>query len=224
MIAILSTVVSLLSFLVRSRASLELELIALRHQVMVLRRQRPRRLRLFLIDRLFWVCLYRARPQLLDTLVLVKPATVIGWHRKGFRVYWRWRSRRSGRSKTSVEIRDLIRRMSVANPLWGAPRIHGELLKLGVDISQATVDTFDAAGHRLIDERLLTAVLVLMQTASILGPIPIERFAPRLLESDTPPIGALRGSQHSIELFEMADEIPLANAAICAAIIQENMK
>src|SRR5215467_12712348 len=67
---------------------------------LVLRRQRPRRLRLFLTDRLFWVWLYRVRPQLLDTLVLVKPATVIGWHRKGFRIYWRWRSRRSGRSKT----------------------------------------------------------------------------------------------------------------------------
>ena len=82
------------------------------------------------------------RPQLLDTLVLVKPATVIGWHRKGFRIYWRWRSRRSGRSKTSTEIRDLIRRMSAANPLWGAPRIHGELLRLVVDISQATVGRY----------------------------------------------------------------------------------
>jgi hypothetical protein len=90
MITILSTLVSLLSFRVRSRASLELELelIGLRHQIIVLRRQRPRRLRLFLTDRLFWVWLYRVRPQLLDTLVLVKPATMIGWHRKGFRVYW----------------------------------------------------------------------------------------------------------------------------------------
>jgi putative transposase len=87
MITILSTLVSLLSFRVRSRASLELELIALRHQVIVLRRQRPRRLRLFLTDRLFWVWLCRVRPQLLDILVLVKPATVIGWHRKGFRIH-----------------------------------------------------------------------------------------------------------------------------------------
>jgi putative transposase len=142
MITILSTLVSLLSFRVRSRASLEPELIGLRHQVIVLRRQRPRRLRLFLTDRLFWVWLYRVRPQLLDTLVLVKPATVIGWHRKGFRIYWRWRSPRSGRSKTSTEIRDLIRRMSAANPLWGAPRIHGELLKLGVNISEATVGRY----------------------------------------------------------------------------------
>jgi putative transposase len=142
MITILSTLVSLFSFRVRSRASLELELIALRHQVMVLRRQRPGRLRLFLTDRWLWVWLYRVQPQLLDTLVLVKPTTVIGWHRQGFRIYWRWRSRRSGRSKTSAEIRDLIRRMSAANPLWGAPRIHGELLKLGVDISQATVGRY----------------------------------------------------------------------------------
>jgi len=95
-----------------------------------------------LTDRLFWVWLYRVRPQLLDTLVLVKPATVIGWHRKDFRVYWRWRSRRSGRPKTNAEIRDLIRRMSSANPFWGAPRIHGELLKLGVDVSQATVGRY----------------------------------------------------------------------------------
>jgi putative transposase len=142
MITILSTLVSLFSFRVRSRASLELELIALRHQVMVLRRQRPGRLRLFLTDRWLWVWLYRVQPQLLDTLVLVKPTTVIGWHRQGFRIFWRWRSRRSGRSKTSAEIRDLIRRMSAANPLWGAPRIHGELLKLGVDISQATVGRY----------------------------------------------------------------------------------
>jgi hypothetical protein len=116
MITILSALVSLVSFRVRSRASLELELIALRHQVIVLRRQRPRRLRLFLTDRLFWVWLYRMRPQLLDTLVLVKPATVIGWHRKGFRLHWRWRSRRSGRSKINAEIRDSWRSMLRPDP------------------------------------------------------------------------------------------------------------
>jgi putative transposase len=142
MITILSTLASLLSFRVRSRASLELELIALRHQVIVLRRQRPRRLRLVFTDRLFWVWLYRLRPELLDILVLVKPSTVIGRHRKGFGIYWRWRSRRSGRPKTNAEIRDLIRRMSSANPFWGAPRIHGELLKLGIDVSQATVGRY----------------------------------------------------------------------------------
>src|SRR5881394_3261610 len=91
------------------------------------------------LDRLLWVLLYRIRPQVIDAMVLVKPATVVEWHRKGFRLYWRWRSRRSGRPRISPEIRDLIRRMSNANPLWGAPRIHGELLKLGIKISQATV-------------------------------------------------------------------------------------
>jgi transposase InsO family protein len=142
MITILSALVSLLSFRVRSRASLELELVALRHQVTVLRRQRPGRARLFCADRLLWVWLYQVWPQILNAMVLVKPATVIQWHRKGFRLYWRWRSRHLGRPKMNSEIRDLIRQMSVANPLWGAPRIHGELLKLGIEVSQATVGRY----------------------------------------------------------------------------------
>ena len=142
MITILSALVSLLSFRVRSRASLELELVALRHQVTVLRRQRPGRPRLFSTDRLLWVWLYRIWPQVLNAMVLVKPATVVQWHRKGFRLYWRWRSRHLGRPKMSAEIRDLIRQMSLANPLWGAPRIHGELLKLGIEVSQATVGRY----------------------------------------------------------------------------------
>jgi len=75
-------------------------------------------------------------------MVLVKPATVVQWHRKGFRIYWRWRSRSPGRPKMSTKIRDLIRQMSLANPLWGAPRIHGELLKLGIEVSQATVGRY----------------------------------------------------------------------------------
>jgi hypothetical protein len=126
MVTMLFALVSLLSFRFRSRASLELELVALRHQVIVLRRQRPHRLRLLSAHRLLWVWLYRVRPQVLETLVLVKPATVVKWHRQGFRIYWRWRSRCPGRPKTSDEIRDLIRQMSVDNPLWGAPRVHGE--------------------------------------------------------------------------------------------------
>src|SRR5258708_26363000 len=94
MITLLSAVASLVSFRVRSRASLELELVALRHQVTVLRWQRPGQLRLFSTDRLLWVWLYRVWPQVLNAMVLVKPATVVQWHRKGFRLYWRWRSRR----------------------------------------------------------------------------------------------------------------------------------
>ena len=120
------------------RAILELENLALRHQLHVLRRQRPGRLRRLTVDRLLWVWLYRWWPRCLDTMVLVKPATVVQWHRQGFRLFWRWRSR-SGRPSVDREIRQLIREMSSANPLWGAPRIHGELLKLGIEISRATV-------------------------------------------------------------------------------------
>jgi transposase InsO family protein len=129
----------LFAFRFRSRASLEIELMAVRHQLAVLRRQRPGRPQLSSLDRLLWVWLYRIWPQVTDAMVLVKPVTVVQWHRKGFRFYWRWRSRRPGRPKIGTEIRALIRRMSRANPLWGAPRIHGELLKLGIKISQATV-------------------------------------------------------------------------------------
>src|SRR5713101_9390669 len=139
MLTLLSALGSLLSFRVRSRLTLELELVALRHQLTVLRRQRPGQPRLFSADRLLWVWLYRIWPQVLDAMVLVKPATVLDWHRKGFRLYWRRRSRRLGRPRMNREIRDLIRQMSRANPLWGAPRIHGELLKLGIEVSQATV-------------------------------------------------------------------------------------
>ena len=122
MIPLLSALDSLLSFRVRSRLSLELELVALRHQLTVLRRQRPGRPRLFTTDRLLWVWLYRIWPKVLDAIVLVKPATVVDWHRKGFRLYWRRRSRPLGRPGMNREIRDLIRKMSQANPLWGGVR------------------------------------------------------------------------------------------------------
>ena len=128
------SVISVVARRFRSRAVVELENLALRHQLHVLRRQRPGRLRLFTFDRL----LYRLWPRCLEAMVLVKPATVIQWHRQGFRLFWRWRSR-SGRPSVDREVRDLIRQMSGANPLWGAPRIHGELLKLGIEVSQATV-------------------------------------------------------------------------------------
>ncbi len=138
MLTLLRFIVSVLVSRFRSRAVLQLENLALRHQLYVLRRQRPGRPRLFTIDRLLWVWLYRLWPRCLDTMILVNPATVIQWHRQGFRLYWRWRSR-SGRPSGDREVRKLIREMSSANPLCGAPRIHGELLKLGIEISQATV-------------------------------------------------------------------------------------
>ena len=144
MITFLTAIASLLSFRIRSRASLELEVIALRHQLGVLKRQRPGRARLFCADRLLWVLLYRIWPRAIDAMILVKPTTVLQWHRRSFRLAWRWRSwaRRPGRPRLASEVRGLIRQMCRANPLWGAPRIHGELLKLGIEVSQATVGRY----------------------------------------------------------------------------------
>src|ERR1700730_13065568 len=124
----------------KSRASLEAENLVLRQQVIVLSRQSRSRVRLRNIDRLIFVWLYRFFPAILNTITVVKPETVIRWHRRGFRAYWRWKSRRrGGRPKIDREIRDLIRRMSKENSLWGAPRIHGELLMLGIEVAQSTV-------------------------------------------------------------------------------------
>ncbi len=126
-----------------SRATLQLENIALRQQVAVLKRERPRP-RLRPLDRVFWVFLSRLWPRWKDALVIVMPETVVGWHRQGFRLFWKWKSchGKPPHPRTSKEIRELIQRMSRENPLWGAPRIHGELLKLGIDVSQATVTRY----------------------------------------------------------------------------------
>ena len=113
--------------LFRSRASLQAEILTLRHQLNVLRRKSPQRLTFTSIDRLVFTGLYRLAPDVLDALKIVRPETVIRWHRAGFRAYWRWKSRpRSGRPKTPLEIRQLIREMSLANPLWGARRGEGD--------------------------------------------------------------------------------------------------
>ena len=123
----------------RSRADTALEVLALRQQVSVLKRQHPRPT-LNRFDRVFWILLRRVWSRWTDALVIVKPETVVGWHRAGFRLYWRWRSRPRGRRpKVNGEIKDLIRRMSTENAGWGAPKIHGELLKLGFLISERTV-------------------------------------------------------------------------------------
>jgi len=125
---------------VRSRAALQLEVLALRHQLQVLRRTRPRRVQLAKADRWLWVLLSRIWAGWRTALVIVKPETVIAWHRQGFRLWWAWRSRRRmGRPTVPADVRALIRTMAQANPRWGAPRIHGELLKLGIDVCQATV-------------------------------------------------------------------------------------
>jgi len=114
--------------------------VALRHQLNVLRRKSTKRLAFSNFDRLISAGLYRIAPNVLNALVIVKPETVIGWHRAGFRLFWRWKSRAGGgRPKVPLEIRQLIHDMSLANPLWGAARIHGKLLKLGIEIGQTSV-------------------------------------------------------------------------------------
>src|SRR5215470_982649 len=121
---------------------LALENLALRQQLAVWKARQPRP-RLREMDRIFWVLLSRLWTSWRHSLRLVRPETVVGWHRQGFRLYWAWKSRRRrGRPRIRTELRDLIRRMSRANPLWGAPRIHGELLKLGLTVSQATVSKY----------------------------------------------------------------------------------
>src|SRR4030081_510437 len=126
-----------LTRLFRSRARLEAEILVLRHQFNILQRKSTERAAFKSIDRLVFAGLYRLVPGALDALKILKPETVIRWHRAGFRAYWRWKSRsRGGRPKTLLEVRQLIRDMSIENPLWGAPRIHGELLKLGIDVGQ----------------------------------------------------------------------------------------
>jgi hypothetical protein len=131
--------------LIRSRATLEAEIWTLRQQINVLRRGAPRKFSFCVVDRMIFVGLYRMFPKICDALAIVKPETIVRWHRSGFRLYWRWKSLpRGGRPTVPPEIRRLIREMSIANPLWGAPRIHGELLKLGIEIGQTSVAKYMA--------------------------------------------------------------------------------
>jgi len=137
----LVSVLAILRDSFRTRVALQAEVLALRHQLLVLQRKNQKeRLRLSVADRLLWVWLCRVWPDWRSALRIVKPETVIAWHRKGFRLYWLWKSRpRQGRPPASMDVRKLIRRMSIANPGWGAPRIHGELGKLGIKVSETTV-------------------------------------------------------------------------------------
>jgi transposase InsO family protein len=150
MFAVVSFVLAVLAVPFKSKRRLEAENAALRHQVMVLRRQVRGRIRLTNFDRLFLVQLYRWCPSILRCFVIIEPETVVRWHRAGFRCYWRWKSRlRGGRPQISAELRALIRRMSIENPLWGAPRIHGELLKLGFEVAQSSVAKYMVKRHGL---------------------------------------------------------------------------
>jgi len=124
----------------KSKLRLEAENAVLRHQLNVLRRRLRGRVRLTNHDRWFFIQLYRWFPAILKVLTIIQPETLVRWHRVGFSGYWRWTSRpRGGRPQIDTELRVLVRRMSVENPLWGAPRIHGELLKLGFEVAQSSI-------------------------------------------------------------------------------------
>jgi hypothetical protein len=140
MIGLLCLVLAVLASPFKSKVRLEAENAVLRHQLIVLRRKLHGRVRLTSHDRLFFIQLYRWFPSLLQVLTIIRPETLVRWHRAGFRCYWRWKSRsQGGRPQIDTELHVLIRRMSVENPLWGAPRIHGELLKLGFEVAQSSV-------------------------------------------------------------------------------------
>ncbi len=140
MIGLVGLLFRFLIALFKSRQRLEAENAMLRQQLIILARRAPKRLRLTNTDRLVFIGLYRLFPSILSALLILKPESVLRWHCAGLRALWRWKSRpRGGRPKIPAEVRALIREMSRANPLWGAPRLHGELLKLGINLAQSTV-------------------------------------------------------------------------------------
>jgi hypothetical protein len=129
-----------LSWIYPDAMRLEAENVVLRHQLIVLRRRLRGRVRPTNHDRWFFIQLYRWFPSILKVLTIIRPETLVRWHRAGFRCDWRWKSRpQGGRPQIDTKLRGLVRRMSVENPLWGAPRIHGELLKLGFEVAQSSV-------------------------------------------------------------------------------------
>src|ERR1700736_2527655 len=144
MLIFLATLLATLSAILRSRAALGLENLALRHQISVLQRSASKRSKLTPLDRLLWAWLSRIWSDWRSALAIVKPETVIAWHRRRFRLFWAWRIRQGqpGRPTLPREVRDLIRRMCRENPTWGAPRIHGEWLKLGIDIGETSVSKY----------------------------------------------------------------------------------
>jgi hypothetical protein len=143
MVAILHLLAMFVADLFKPRRRLEAENLFLRHQLNIALRRAPSRLRLHGSDRVLLVWITRVWPNLLDLSQVVKSETILRWHRAGFKAFWRWKSRhRTGRPKIDRELRDLIRQMSKENPLWGAPRIHGELLKLGFEVAESTVSKY----------------------------------------------------------------------------------
>jgi transposase InsO family protein len=148
MIALLWFLLTLFASPLQSKSRLEAENATLRYQLIVLRRKVGGRVRLTNGDRLFFIQLYRWFPSVLKVITVIRPETLVRWHRAGFRRYWCWKSRPfGGRPQISAELRALIRRMSIENPLWGAPRIHGELLKLGFEVAQSSVAKYMVKRH-----------------------------------------------------------------------------
>jgi hypothetical protein len=140
MIGLFCFVLAVLASPFKSKLRLEAENAVLRHQLIILRRRLHGRVGLTNDDRWFFIQLYCWFPSILKVLTIIRPETLVRWHRAGFRRYWGWKSRRrGGRPPVETELRALIRRMSIENPLWGAPRIHGELLKLGFEVAQSSV-------------------------------------------------------------------------------------
>ena len=140
MFALLRFVLAVLVSPLKARSRLEAEDAVLRHQLIVLQRKVQGRVPLTNNDRWFFIQLYRWFPSILQVLAVVRPETLVQWHRAGFRHYWRWKSRSvGGRPPIEADLQVLIRRINKENPLWGAPRIHGELLKLGFEVAQSTV-------------------------------------------------------------------------------------
>jgi transposase InsO family protein len=145
MTALFCLLLTLLASSFKSKSRLEAENAALRHQLLILRRRVRGRVRLKNGDRLFFIQLYRWFPSVLKSIAIVRPETLMRWHRAGFRRYWRRTSRSlGGRPQIDADLRALIQRISLDNPLWGAPRIHGELLKLGFEVAQSSVAKYMA--------------------------------------------------------------------------------
>jgi len=133
----------------QSRERLKAEIVILRHQLNILSRRAPKRPRMTGIDRALFVWFCRLFPNVADAVSIIRPETIIRWHRAGFRMWWRWKSHNlGGRPKVDRELRDLVRRMCEENRLWGAPRVHGELLKLGFTVAQSTVSKYMLRGRR----------------------------------------------------------------------------
>jgi hypothetical protein len=194
---LLKLILCVLASLFKSRATLEAEILVLRQQINVLRRGAPKRPHLNNSDRFLFVWLYRWFPSILSAIAIVRPETIMRWHRAGFRLYWRWRSRNPvGRPKVSAELRRLIREMSRANPLWGAPRVHGELLKLGFEVAQSTVAPLYEALQRLalvlLAALCIAALAGMFLAGRMVGPIQVRSATVRDWQMVPAPSGNAR--------------------------------